>query len=114
MRIVTRDNALVRACIACPIITPSLSLHPSACMAVPYRVQDLEAVVVPIRGHEDLGPADYKLVYSDTVTSEDGLPWLYILSPKVRPAFRTLWPLLCVRSVCACVRVRGGVWAIRT
>lgn len=45
-------------------------------------MQDLGVVVLPIHGAEELSPADYKLVYSDTMTGEDGLPLLYILAPK--------------------------------
>lgn len=45
--------------------------------------QDLSVNVLPVRGAEDLGPADYKLVFGETMLSEDGLPILYILAPKV-------------------------------
>ena len=45
--------------------------------------QDVEVNLIPINGHEDLCPADYKLVCGDTVVGEDGLPWLFVLSPKV-------------------------------
>jgi hypothetical protein len=43
--------------------------------------QDLSATVLPIRGHEDLSPADYKLVFGETHLADDGLPVLYILAP---------------------------------
>jgi hypothetical protein len=75
-----------------PAVSPDvywlLSLmSPAVCACVRVCVcvfQDVEVSLIPINGHEELCPADYKLVCGDTVVSEDGLPWLYVLSPKVR------------------------------
>jgi hypothetical protein len=46
------------------------------------QFQDLSATVLPIRGYEDLSPADYKLVFGETNLADDGLPVLYILAPR--------------------------------